>query len=1089
MEAAMQGCSPWRSPVLFLLGLIVWSLHVAVASADDVPASWLDDAALHDVQLLGSKTGIAVGSHGAVWTTGDGGRSWKLVPSGVDGSLNSACFLTDQIGWVAGREIIPAVGLESGVLLFTDDGGLTWQRRAEGQLPALSYIKFFSLEEGIAVGSPSTDAPSGILRTTDGGKTWLPVNGVAPSPWRAACFLIPDMGVVTGAEGRLSLVGGEQLLGSKLPPQGLRTIRAVAVQSDDTGWLAGDGGLVLTTGSGGVVWESPAAALPEELRLGIDFRAVAVRGTNVWLAGSPGSVIWHSPNGGRNWQRYLTGQTAPLNAIRFSSDSQGVAVGEFGTILRTDDGGRSWQTVRGVDRRVAILSLQARPSKLSSAWIAKLSGEQGYRSAVWIANRQDIGPTAQAGDVETRVLAAVEQSGGNAADIHWQLPIAVPGLEFTSDKLIAEWQRRTEGKLAPSLIGVLVRQLRTWRPDIVILDEPAKDDAAGQLLLDASLRAIEQAADSTRYIEQREFTGLPPWKVERVYLQLAGGTTGDAKIDLDEYLPRLRQSVRVAAAPGDALLRPSGLDFEATHEPQRFAYRWIGLDGRPSTETSLARDFFSGLRLAPGSAARRELGPIDESDLVRLQKLAQKHRNFQAIADKTLDDPRMAGQMIGQLGGLVQGMESRQGAELLRGLADEYRERSLYDLVEATNVELIRRYPQEPVAIDAMRWLLQFWSSGETAWQRSRRMTNETTRITNDVRANAKQIQQAADALTNGLEGVKMADFDEAAPRFDKTSRPGQLNRVGFGGSDPRAVGSNGRTEPGSAMTKQEWRSGEIREWHKRAVDLAEQLEARSPGLFRTPEIQFPLAALRRATGSMAKSDAIFRSFLSRSVDPATRSLAEREVWVMFATAEPPRAMAVCQYTSDRPKLDGVLADPCWQASRDVRLTSVAPQDEFDSEPEPNAALVMLSYDSEFLYVGLSVPRLEGAPLDGPQQAGRTHDADLTRHDRVTVCLDVDRDYATWYEFHVDQRGWTFESCWEDRRWNPEWFVATDADNTHWRIEAAIPWNEMVPNPPQRGTIWGAAITRTTPTVGVQTWVHPAVTRPRPSSFGLLKFE
>lgn len=1090
----MHGCDLQRGFTSNLSGLrrlarpftalAILLIRVSCALGADVLETWRDDAALHDVQFVGSKNGFAVGAQGAFWKSQDGGRTWMPLKTNLNCRLTSVCFLMDQTGWVAGSEISPFTGLDSGILLKTEDGGQTWQRLAEGKLPPIAYIKFFGLEEGVLVGRASSEVPSGIMKTDDGGKTWHVVNGVAAGPWRAACFIDPEMGFVGGPEGRLSLVGGDQLLASKLPPQGLRTIRGVTLSDDDRGWLAGDGGLVLQTTSGGIVWDAPTGSLPDELRIGMDFRAVEARGDMVWLAGSPGSVVWRSTDSGRRWQRSLTGQTAPLNAIRFINERVGIAVGEFGSIVRTEDGGVTWQTVRGNSRRTAILSLQARPSQVTPAWIAKLSGEQGYRSAVWIANRQDLGPAGSTVDVETRLQAAMDQSGGNSGDVYWQLPVMIPGLEFSSDKLIAEWQRRTEGKLAPSLLSVLVRQLRTWRPSIVILDQPAPDDAASQLLLDAALRAIDQAADSTRFVEQRDLTGLAAWKVERVFLQLGAAATGDAIIDLDEYLPRRKMSTRLAASFSNVLVRPNRDPSSPVAEPRRVAFRWIGLDGRPSADSSTGRDFFAGLSIAPGSDARRELGMIDDSDLERNQKLVQRHRNFQAIASKTLDDPRMAGQMIGQLGTLVRDMEARQGAELLRGLADEYRERSMYDLVEATNIELIQRYPQEPAALDAMRWLFQFWVSSETAYQRIRRMTSDTTRIASDIQANAKLIQQAADTLTNGIGGVNTANYAEEAPAPKQTVKPGQLNRVNLP-PNPQEGGKNKR----QSTTQSDWRSGEIQDWHKRAADIASQLELQSPGLFRTPEIQFPLASLRRVTGNVGKSDAIFRSYLSRSVDPATRTLAEREIWLMFATTQAPRAMTICNRAQARPKLDGVLADSCWQDSRELRLTTDAPNEDLTDPTDPTAGLVMTSYDGEFLYIGLSIPRREGAPLDPPQQAGRVHDADLRRHDRVTICLDLDRDYTTYYELQVDQRGWTSDRCWEDRRWNPGWFVATDADTTHWRIEAAIPWTELTPVAPQRGAVWGVAIHRTTPTVGVQSWIHPVATPPKPTSFGLLKFE
>ena len=61
-----------------------------------------DDAALHDVQLMGTKHGWAVGDRGATWRTDDGGATWQFVPAPTDCSLRSVCFLTDQIGWAVG---------------------------------------------------------------------------------------------------------------------------------------------------------------------------------------------------------------------------------------------------------------------------------------------------------------------------------------------------------------------------------------------------------------------------------------------------------------------------------------------------------------------------------------------------------------------------------------------------------------------------------------------------------------------------------------------------------------------------------------------------------------------------------------------------------------------------------------------------------------------------------------------------------------------------------------------------------------------------------------------------------------------------
>ena len=150
----------------------------------------------------------------------------------------------------------------------------------------------------------------------------------------------------------------------------------------------------------------------------------------------------------------------------------------------------------------------------------------------------------------------------------------------------------------------------------------------------------------------------------------------------------------------------------------------------------------------------------------------------------------------------------------------------------------------------------------------------------------------------------------------------------------------------------------------------------------------------------------------------------------------------------------------------------------------------MLAQDGQYLYFAASVPRVPGLPKDGPMTLGRKHDMDLSAYDRISLFFDVDRDGITWYEIDIDQRGCVAESCWNDPRWNPKLlFVAADGDDERWRIEGAIHFSEMVPQPPRVGEGWGLAIVRTAPTVKQEAWIPPASTRPRPESFGLLRFQ
>ena len=153
------------------------------------------------------------------------------------------------------------------------------------------------------------------------------------------------------------------------------------------------------------------------------------------------------------------------------------------------------------------------------------------------------------------------------------------------------------------------------------------------------------------------------------------------------------------------------------------------------------------------------------------------------------------------------------------------------------------------------------------------------------------------------------------------------------------------------------------------------------------------------------------------------------------------------------------------------------------------AAMIMLAYDDEFLYVASSCPRYPGAPATSPVPADRQHDADIVAHERLAIALDIDRDYSTWYELQADIRGETHDRCWNDAGWDPQWYVAAQADDSHWRLEIAIPWSEMVATAPQPREAWGLSLTRLIPAQAVQTWAGHAHASPRWENFGLIRFE
>jgi photosystem II stability/assembly factor-like uncharacterized protein len=971
--------------------------------------------------------------------------------------LRSICFLTDRIGWIVGGGTTPYTRVGYGVVLFTTDGGETWQRLASDALPTLQYVEFFSMKQGVVVGETSPGRPSGVLTTSDGGKSWEPVPGERQGGWRTADFLAPQSGITAGLRGRVSLVGGQRMLQPRIGEFGLKGFHGSQLNRDETGWLVGDGALVLRTENAGVVWQAPPQPLPRGLADMVDFRTVASQGHRAWIAGEPGNVIWHTPDGGQTWVKQYTVQTVPINALHFASERLGWTAGALGTLQRTEDGGASWSIVRGKGRRVALASVHARASGVSFPLIARQAGELGYRCLVILPARHDVGPDSHDSSAEDQQLAeAVAIAGGAGAAIEWRFPIALPGLDNNAERLWDEWQRTTEGRLREVLLGKLVCRLRTWRPSVVVINAASQDDATSQLLNDALEEAIKQAADPTRFVEHRQLAGLDPWQVEKVYLRLPPGSTGQTHIDPHEYLPRLGTTVAEAAAWASSRIIP-----QTTATAMREAYRLKTQDSEKTASAASSGDFFSGIPLPPDSPARRALRLYDDKLVEQHRALARKQRNFLAYAERFLDEPQHASQVIAELRPTLVGLSNRQASHQLVALAGEYRRRSDWELAEATLIELIERYPQEPAALDAMRWLFQFWSGAEPSWQRARKVTVNRQRFALNTEQLIKRVRRAVEYASSDLSSRGEEERDLGPDPADFVSTPGQL------GIDRNA----------------DYRGGVLRHWQDQALRMASLIRKRSPGLYQSPEVQFPLASLLRDRGIVLPAAGVGMG-PTAAAEPG-RVAAEQKPWLGQQEGLSPVLSVKCKRTSTPPHLDGMLSDECWQAADEISLKT----DRDDQLVNGEYPFALMSYDAEYLYFAASVPRHADLPTALPSTGGRDFDADLTKFDRLSIFLDIDRDFATYYAFHIDQRGWTAESCWEDTTWNPQWYVAPSSDETRWRVEVAIPLRELVPGPPRKQSMWALGIVRTMPALGTQSWMHPASTRPRPESFGRLRFD
>jgi hypothetical protein len=343
---------------------------------------------------------------------------------------------------------------------------------------------------------------------------------------------------------------------------------------------------------------------------------VAVHGEHVWVAGDPGGMVFHSTDGGNSWAIQATGQPVPIRRIRFTDDQNGWAVGEMGLVLRTTDSGNTWNTVRGANHRAAMMGFFTRGARLPLTMLAEQSAELGHRAVMVVPSRRDLGQDGfDEADLDLRLHEATIRMGGSSGQLDWRFPIAVPDIERNKDALLADWNRRTEGRFTEMLLSRLVCQLRTWRPDVVVIDNFATDDVASQILNQAVTRAISDAADPLRFPRHQSFAYLEPWTVKRVLQRQPDGSGGDLIVDPHKYLPRVQRTSSVLVRRVSGLLNKSAAS--VNHQSYRVAY---------PVDVKAPNNLFAGLSISPGSPARRLLAPLNERQLESGQKLAAKQR-------------------------------------------------------------------------------------------------------------------------------------------------------------------------------------------------------------------------------------------------------------------------------------------------------------------------------------------------------------------------------------------------------------------------------------------------------------------------------
>jgi len=139
----------------------------------------------------------------------------------------------------------------------------------------------------------------------------------------------------------------------------LENLQGIAAFDDKNAIVVGNRSVILYTADGGATWNKATQPTPPKPEISKLFR-VQIAGNTAWAVGEYNTLL-RSDDKGVTWTRVLPEMDRNLNTIAFAGDV-GVIFGEAGLTLRSTDAGATWEEIK-VDNMVSLMNVAFRDDK------------------------------------------------------------------------------------------------------------------------------------------------------------------------------------------------------------------------------------------------------------------------------------------------------------------------------------------------------------------------------------------------------------------------------------------------------------------------------------------------------------------------------------------------------------------------------------------------------------------------------------------------------------------------------------------------------------------------------------------------------
>lgn len=356
--------------------LVLWHFPAAAEQSLQMPRA--SEALLLDATRAGERLFVA-GDHGHILYSDDGGNTWQQAVVPTRAMLTAIHFPRADRGWAVGHD---------GVILASTDRGESWTVQRDGldAQKALNLERLRDLETRLAqchqsaVDANAATASGALCDELDDltfdledarSRVKEPVH--AP-PLLDVYFSDALHGVAVGAFNTLlrTVDGGLNwtLQSGRVDNPDEFHLNAVTGNGGKQLWIAAEGGLLFTSEDGGASWESL-----ESPYHGSWFGIIRAPGSGALLIFGLRGNLYRSSDDGKTWQQVEIATDRTLAGGTFINDKYAVLVGAVGTLLVSEDGALSFNVRSSGTRQ----NLSAVTSVASSAVLVGQGGVHHVR--------------------------------------------------------------------------------------------------------------------------------------------------------------------------------------------------------------------------------------------------------------------------------------------------------------------------------------------------------------------------------------------------------------------------------------------------------------------------------------------------------------------------------------------------------------------------------------------------------------------------------------------------------------------------------------------------------------------------------------